>query len=104
MKSCPSCFKTYDDTWKVCLRDSSALVEGELRPTHAPTQASTAASRRKSPLLKIGLILFPIAFILNVVFMKMEVGGILRELTRLGTLVGFFLIVFGGIYNLLNKK
>lgn len=104
MKSCPTCFKLYDDTWKICLKDSSALVEGELRPTHAPTQTSAAISGKKTPLLKIGLILFPIAFILNVVFMRMEIGGILRELTRLGTLVGFFLIIFGGLYNLFNKK
>ena len=55
-------------------------------------------------LLKIGLIVFPAALILNILFMKLQMHGILRELSRAGVLVGLLLIVFGSIYALFQKS
>ena len=59
---------------------------------------------RKTKLLKSGLILLPVAFVANIFFVQLNIHGILRELSRAGILVGFFLIIFGGIYNLFKRK
>jgi hypothetical protein len=59
---------------------------------------------KKTSFFRIGLVLFPIGLVLNTIFLRMQVGGLLRELSRLATLVGFFLIVFGGIYRLAQKR
>lgn len=59
---------------------------------------------KKSSFPKIGAICFLIGLFINIVFMKLNVGGIMRELSRLAILVGLFLMVFGGIYNLFKKK
>lgn len=102
MKTCPKCYKTYDDSWKVCLHDSAVLVDGGLK-VNGP-RLSEDAPPKKSPLLKMGLILFPIGLVGNIILMKLQIHGIGRELTRLCTLVGLFLIIFGGIYNLFKKR
>lgn len=60
-------------------------------------------SQRPS-LLRAGLICFLIGLLLNTLFMKLGVGGILRELSRLTTLIGMLMMVFGGIKRLFAKK
>jgi hypothetical protein len=94
----------YDDSWAICLQDDSKLIEGRLEGERSSAPSVSQSKPRKIPFLKIGLILFPISLIINTIFMKTGVHGILRELSRLGTLVGFFLIIFGGIYSLFRKK
>jgi hypothetical protein len=61
-------------------------------------------SQKKTSLFKIGTILFPAGLVLNILFMKLQVHGILRELSRLSVLVGFLLLIFGGIYQLFKKN
>ena len=68
------------------------------------TSEKTKVVSNKAALFKIGLILFPAGLVLNILFMKLQVHGILRELSRLGVLVGLFLIIFGGLYKLFKKK
>lgn len=102
MKTCPKCYKTYDDSWKLCLNDGVVLVDGALKCEG--TAARDIPQNNKSHLFKTGLILFPIGIVGNTVLMKLQIYGIGRELTRLCALVGLFLIIFGGIYNLFKKR
>jgi hypothetical protein len=51
-------------------------------------------------LWKFGLILLIAGGTINAVLINLEIGGILRELTRLSIIVGFILFVFG----LLRRK
>ena len=68
------------------------------------TSDKTKVVNNKAALLKTGLIIFPVGLVLNIVFMKFQIHGIMRELSRLSVLVGFLLILFGGIYRLFKKK
>ena len=63
----------------------------------------TDSPKKKTQFFRIGLILFAVGLVVNSIFLRMQVGGLLRELSRLATLVGFFLIVFGGIYRLVQR-
>lgn len=54
--------------------------------------------------LRLGLTLFIVFFVLNAVLMKLGIGGLLREFTRLGTLIGLLMSVFFGIARLVQKK
>ncbi len=47
---------------------------------------------------------FCTGFLVNAVFMNLGIGGILRELSRLAVIVGFLLIIIGGIQALIKKK
>lgn len=58
---------------------------------------------KKTRFFKLGLVFFPIGLVLNIVFIKFDVHGIIRELSRLSVLAGFFLMIFGGIYSLLSQ-
>jgi hypothetical protein len=46
-------------------------------------------------LWQIGLIIFIASGVINTVLMNLEIGGILRELTRLSVLVGLVLFAVG---------
>jgi hypothetical protein len=54
-------------------------------------------SKLKKSLLKKGVIVLLVGFIVNVVFMLAGIGGILRELSRLAVIVGFIMIIVGAI-------
>jgi hypothetical protein len=45
--------------------------------------------------LSNGLKIFAIGFVLNIAFMLLGVGGLLRELSRLTTLVGLVMVFVG---------
>jgi len=59
--------------------------------------------KAKKSLLRKGVILFLVSFVINAVFVAMGIGGILRELARLGVIVGFILIVVGAIMKVVAK-
>lgn len=62
------------------------------------------AAKSKSVSLKIGLLILLSCFCLNVVFAQLNVGGLLRELSRGGVLVGLLLTVFGFILYLARRS
>jgi hypothetical protein len=45
----------------------------------------------KKTLLRTGLITFAVGFLVNAAFMLIGIGGLLRELSRLTVLSGFYL-------------
>jgi hypothetical protein len=42
----------------------------------------------------LGLCIFLAAFILNAIFVQLHIGGIVRELSRLGVIVGIVMMIF----------
>ena len=49
MKHCPKCLKTYDDSWKICLSDSTVLEDGQ--PTAAFSKHPQPSIADKTPAL-----------------------------------------------------
>lgn len=56
---------------------------------------SRKPERSKKTLLFRGLKIFAIGFVLNMVFMRLGIGGLLRELSRLTTIVGLVMSIVG---------
>jgi hypothetical protein len=52
----------------------------------------TMADNQASP--NIGLRVFLISFVLNMLFVQFHIGGIVRELSRLGVIVGIVMMIF----------
>jgi hypothetical protein len=61
-------------------------------------------AEKRSSLIKIAFIVFITGALLNTILMKNNIGGLLRELTRLVTLLGMILIVVGLVYKFMPKK
>ncbi len=57
----------------------------------------------KKSLLKKGLIVFILGFIVNTALMLIGVGGIVRELARLAVIVGIVMIIFGMVKKIFKK-
>ena len=51
----------------------------------------------KTGLLKKGALLFIICFVINAIFVVFGIGGLVRELSRLGALIGLLLVIIGFI-------
>lgn len=58
----------------------------------------------KRSLLKIGVIVFLIGLAVNIVFTQTGIHGLLRELSRLTTLVGLGLIIAGFVMRIFKKS
>lgn len=54
--------------------------------------------------LKLGTIIFVVFFVINAIFVQLNVGGLIRECTRLGTIIGLLMILIFGIAKLFKKK
>jgi hypothetical protein len=49
------------------------------------------ADKKSAP--NIGLRVFLVALVLNMIFVQFQIGGIVRELSRLGVIVGIVMMV-----------
>ena len=58
----------------------------------------------KKSLLKKGVMVFVVGFLLNMAFILANIGGVVRELSRLAVIVGVVMIVIGAIAKLFSKK
>lgn len=54
--------------------------------------------------LRFTIFFLVLAVLANTVLMKFGLNGPLRDLTRLGIIIGLLLVVFGGIYRTFSKK
>ena len=54
--------------------------------------------------LKLGTIIFVVFFVINAMLVQLNVGGLIRELTRLGTIMGLLTILIFGTAKLFKKK
>lgn len=59
---------------------------------------------KKISLIKIGLVILVFGILINTIFMKNNIGGLLRECSRLSVLIGFGIIVYGLVAKFLKKK
>ncbi len=57
MKRCPKCGKTYDETWKVCLTDSVALVDVTGKEASEIKPAEETAKKRPVGIIVIAILL-----------------------------------------------
>lgn len=44
-----------------------------------------------------GLIVLIVSFVLNAVFVQMQIGGLVRELSRLGVIVGVVMMIVAAV-------
>lgn len=59
---------------------------------------------KKISLIKIGLLILVFGILINTIFMKNNIGGLLRECSRLSVFIGFGIIVYGIVTKFLKKK
>ena len=64
---------------------------------------NTQSGKPKKSLQVKGLITLGIGFLFNAVFVVLGVGGLLRELSRLATLIGLIMIIVGLVGKLFSK-
>jgi len=60
--------------------------------------------KQKKSILKKGVIVFIAGFAVNLTFIFSNIGGILRELSRLAVIVGLVMIVLGLAQKLFCRK
>ena len=60
-------------------------------------------SKKISP-IKIGFLILIFAILINTIFMKNNIGGLLRDCSRLSVLIGVIVIIYGITTKLIRKK
>ena len=93
------------DHWGVVggdLMEKIAKISVDLNEYRKKTTGSSL--KPKKSLLKKGVIIFVVGFLVNVIFVMFGIGGIVRELARLAVIVGVVLIIIGVVKKLITKK
>lgn len=84
--------------------ESSTVPKNDLfqNKTKKQMKKKTSVKKPKKSLLQKGMILFSVGFGLNLAFIAVGIGGLLRELSRLSVLIGLLLIVIGLVQKVIS--